>query len=186
MAGVTLNTFIQTAQDVQGDVSLKVSDGNIKTQGRVGDFFTFSSTHRATIDSFVQSLRAEYGDQAGRMAGTMLQGARDAGKPLSARMVQQLVGLARQEALDGFLNDAPALQGPPPRHLTQAVDQFLTAKGLPPDQSGLVRQHALEVLKSGRGEFNTLDGLFSQVAQGLLPGLDTLAGMIEEGPGHFL
>ncbi|MDR1110995.1 MAG: hypothetical protein LBP92_09960 [Deltaproteobacteria bacterium] len=122
MSSITMNDFSrlvgQTATADGEATFLKVSDGKLSQTGSVGNFFTTQSTRRETIDAFVGALRSEYGDNIANMINnTAISALRDSGKPLSARMVQDLNSLAQIE------------QNKLGAHNQEVVKAFLSAKG---------------------------------------------------------
>jgi len=98
---ITLNTFVNAAnRAATADRTLKVDGDRVRDVGHP----TLASTNRATMAAFRDSLRAQFGDQAARVALEPLEKNRPAGKPLTAYEVKQTVASARQAELGEFVS----------------------------------------------------------------------------------
>ena len=97
---ITLSDFTAAANRMteaqQEDRTLKLDDGRVKDVWHP----TFSSTNRATMIAFRESLRAEFGSDAERVAMKLLSNDYKEGKPLTAYKVSQVVAAAKKEAAE--------------------------------------------------------------------------------------
>ncbi len=124
---LTLNDFVQRSNDVQGASRLEIvgeGDGQrVSAKGttflaRVFRNMTGDPTvNRATIDSFIQAIRAEHGDRIADMIKSTLSKARTDGKPLTAYLVRDAVNLVNRETAN--------IRG----HNQRVISDFKTDKG---------------------------------------------------------
>ncbi|MCL2029293.1 MAG: hypothetical protein FWG97_02610 [Deltaproteobacteria bacterium] len=92
---ISIKDFTSLANQVEGDQSLRVTFGGNVAKTHI---LSLDSRKREAINQFVTALRTEYGDNIANMIeGSMLNGLRAAGKPLTARMVKEFVNLADTE-----------------------------------------------------------------------------------------
>ncbi|MDR2503708.1 MAG: hypothetical protein LBD82_04915, partial [Deltaproteobacteria bacterium] len=102
MPPITLDSFNQMASsvaDANSERALRVESGQVALPNRFSSLFISKSENRATMDAFIDAVKEKHGENAGKMVATMLAGAREDGKPLTARMVSQLTAMAANEEL---------------------------------------------------------------------------------------
>lgn len=112
MPAVSLDSFAGVAGRFAAsspDQALRLGkDNNVTDAGKVSAYFG-KEANRATMDSFIDAVKDKYGESAGSLIRNMLQGARESGKPLTARMAQDLIRAGQQRAVlhevQSFINN---------------------------------------------------------------------------------
>ena len=101
---------IQAKQYSKADNTAIVLKGDkLETRGAFAGFFTFKSTHRQTVDTFMKSLQSAYGQSVVDSMSNkgVLEGLKASGKPLTARVVQDCLNEAASLSMplnQGFLD----------------------------------------------------------------------------------
>jgi len=187
MSLVTLNEFSRLAGQVaasdQDTTFLKVSDGQLSETGRLGNFFTSQAARREVIETFVNALRSEYGAHTANMINnTVISALKDVDKPLSARLVKDLIALAEtekarvntynKEVVESFLSGED-----PEKTLDKAIGNFCAnfcprGGAISLDDRAMIRERVQNFLlgKADQGGFHsailTADALMKNVANG--------------------
>lgn len=134
MPPVSLDTFVGAAERFAAanpDQALRLEGEQVADVGRFRAYFG-KEANRATLDSFVDAVRDKYGESAGSAIRNMLHGARVGGKPLTARMTQDMIRAGQRKAdmlpAREFINGSRGSGGP---GLDQAVDALCRDNDLP-------------------------------------------------------
>ncbi|MCL1889254.1 MAG: hypothetical protein FWF99_01955 [Desulfovibrionaceae bacterium] len=157
---INMNIFTQLADQASQanrDNILSVSGGKISTTGTgtLSSLFISSAAKREAIETFVKTLRQEYGSHiASLIKNSDLNGLWESGKPLTARMVKDLTLVAEQEKArvnahnQGVVNKF--LDGTDPQNnFNSAIDKLCADRGITsPEDIALVRDTARTRLES--------------------------------------
>ena len=102
MPPVNLDNFTQAATSLGvSNNALRVAGNDVTETSRVRSIFMGRSDNRETMEAFIDAVAEHYGEEAGKVVGAMLAGAMEEGKPLTARMVRQLMAVAENEGNEG-------------------------------------------------------------------------------------
>jgi len=186
---IRLNDFTRladlTTEAKQDTTYLKISDGQLaKAGGFRMTFFTLASTKRATIEAFVGALREKYGSRIADLINTShLSALREAGRPLTARLVKDVTAQARKlvnahnlETVEKFLRKDSE------RGLDSAVKELCAKEGLTSteDQYVLRNRLAMNLMnKAGQGGFHP-DLLTPEVLHGYIADGASLTNICSE------
>ena len=179
MPPITLNQFTRLADQVSesrlDSHVLKVKDGKLSE----GGFFTSQAARRQAIEAFVAALRKEYGNHVADMIqNTVVSGMLESGKPLTARLVKDLIHLAEAEktrvnahnfkVVEDFLSGRN-----PEKSLDRAVDALCAKNGISaPEDKAEIRERVRAHLaaKADLGGFHpnilTSDALLTGIGKG--------------------
>ncbi len=137
---LNLNNLTRLADSLSDGSSFVVKNGGFAAQGKVGTFFTRKATNRQAGEALFAGIRQKYGDTVADALAPRMSAVRNEGKPLSARMVRDVLreaagladGLSRINAdmARHFVmgNDGPG----DTRNLTHAFNAFCADNGLDP------------------------------------------------------
>lgn len=137
---LTFGNLTQLANSLGDDVNIVVKNGGFESRGKVGSFFTLKSTNRHAGNVLFAAVRQQYGDAVADALAPQMRAAREEGKPLSARMVRDI--LADAAAMSAGI---PRINGDMVRHfvlgnagpgdtrnLDAAIDAFCEGKNVTP------------------------------------------------------
>ncbi len=142
---VEISQFRNLAQNVDANRSIVLANkgAEVKDRGGFATAFTFKSTHRAATQAFLDSYRAAYGSNLGEIAREMVQSDLNAGKPLRASTVKQLIDLAEAKTAHFRMGVASFLAQDNAR-LAAIVDDIAASKY--PNATAAQKQAAVKVV----------------------------------------
>ena len=122
---LTFGNLSHLANTLSDDTSIVVRNGGFETRGKVGTFFTRKSTNRHAGNVLFAAVRQQYGDTVADALAPRMRAAREEGKPLSARMVRDI------------LSDAAAMSDGIPRVNADMARHFVLGNAGPGDTRNL-------------------------------------------------
>ncbi len=142
---IGIEQFRNLAQSVDANQSIVLANKGtgVKDRGGFATAFTFKSTHRAATQAFLDSYRAAYGANLGEIAREMVQNDLNAGKPLRASTVNQLIDLAEAKTAHFRMGVASFLAQDNAR-LAAIVDEIAASKY--PNATAAQKQAAVMVI----------------------------------------
>ena len=137
---LTFDNLTRLANTLDDNTSIVVKNGGFETRGKVGSFFTLKSTNRHAGNVLFAAVRQMYGNTVADALAPQMRAARVEGKPLSARMVRDVLasaaemhqGLARVN--EDMVRRFVAGSGVPgdTRNLDAAFANFCASKNIDP------------------------------------------------------
>lgn len=123
--GLTFQNLTRLANTLDDSTSIVVKNGGFETRGKVGAFFTLKSTNRHAGNVLFSAVRQMYGDTVANALAPQMRASRDEGKPLSARVVRDVLASAAE------------MHQSIPRINDDMVRHFLTGNAAPGDTRNL-------------------------------------------------
>lgn len=153
--------FSRMADSLSDNSSLVVKNGGFAAQGRVGTFFTLKSTNRQAGDALFSVVRQKYGNTVADALAPRLRSVREEGRPLSARIVRDVLhsaadmadGLSRINA-DMARHFVLGNTGPgDTRNIAHAFNEFCAANGMDPAaHQSLMAEFGKAVIRAATAE----------------------------------
>jgi hypothetical protein len=146
----------QVAESKQDSQILKVSGGKLAE----GGVFTTQAAKREAIDSFVAALRREYGPHiADMIKNTVISGMHESGKPLTARLVKDIVRLAQEEKTRVNAHNSKVVENfisgkDQENSLDQAVEALCAKWGVSSPEDNAAVRDKMKSLLTGKADGN--------------------------------
>lgn len=157
---LTFGNLTHLANTLGDDTSIVVKNGGFESRGKVGTFFTSKSTNRHAGNVLFAAVRQQYGDTVADALAPRMRAAREEGKPLSARMVRDILADAAAMS-DGI----PRINKDMARHfvlgntgagdtrnLDTALDAFCAGRNVNPAQRQQLKNMFGEAVLRAAGE----------------------------------
>ena len=167
MSQVNLSSFSNAAAAAANqDSAIVVESG--AGRARVDDGSHLKSTHRASMDAFVDSVETQYGRHAAEQARNLLGENYAQGKPLQARNVTQIVREVRADLGREFCSKKNSSGQ---TALDRAIAAMPQARNMSPEHKALIKDYVTNMLKDDLVPFTSREELHGMVC-GLSNSLD--------------
>ena len=93
---LNFNNLSNLASVSSDNTSILVKNGGLTTRGRLGSLFTLKSTNRYAGEVLYAAVRQKYGDTIADALAPQMRASREAGKPLRARTVRDVLANAAE------------------------------------------------------------------------------------------
>ena len=147
------------------DKSIIVKDGGFRSVGKVGAFFASKTECRQAAQSFMDGIKAQYGDAVAFTLAPELRALQSSGKPLSARKARDLLRQAKE--LSQGLTQVN----------TDMARKFLAGSGIPGDTRSLDAAFA---------DYCQANGLVPQNEEALKKTIADAVLMLAKTSGHMM